>query len=348
MKLKLTPGTRKGWLRFILVWGFVMFAGLILLRRIVEMPGRSYRGPLPELTQEQAETSVGIERHVRALAGQIGERNVEHADQLAAAATYITERFRESGYEPGDQQYTVNDLSGQSVGVRNIEVEVRGVGRPEEIVIVGAHYDSALGAPGANDNASGVAALLELAHLFEGRKFQRTLRLVAFTNEELPFFWTDEMGSRVYARRCAERGENVVGALVLETIGCYSDEPGSQRYPLLLGFFYPDRGDFIAFVGNTKSRNLVHRCIRAFRAAARFPSEGIAAPAFVPYAASSDHSSFAEQGYQALMLTDTAPYRYTHYHEPTDTPDKVDFERAARVTVGVGWVIADLAGMVEP
>ena len=154
-------------------------------------------------------------------------------------------------------------------------------------------------------------------------------------NEEPPFFKTDEMGSRVYARRSKERGENIVAMFSLETIGYYSDRPRSQRYPFPLNLFYPKRGDFIAFVANLASRALLHETISAFRASARFPSEGVAAPAFVPGIDWSDQWSFWRHGIPALMITDTAPYRYPHYHLRSDTPDKVDYERLAVVVAGL-------------
>jgi len=345
MALKLLPRTRTGWLRLVLVWGFVMVAAFIWLRRFVEMPGESYRGPLPELAGEVAEEHTEVRRvleeHVRALANRIGERHTGRPEALEAAADYVEAHLRDCGYVVTVQPYAA---AGRTV--RNVEASVVGATVPDEIVVIGAHYDTHPGTPGADDNASGVAGLLELARLLKDRRFDRTVRLVAFANEEHPHFRTDSMGSRVYARRCREHGDRIVGAVVLESIGCYSDQPGSQSYPLPLGLLYPDAGDFIGFVGNTRSREFVRRCIASFRRRARFPSEGIAAPVFVPRVGSSDHWSFWQEGYPALMVTDTAPYRYAHYHEPTDTPDRLDYDRMARVVLGVGWVAADLAGMI--
>ena len=210
--------------------------------------------------------------------------------------------------------------------------------------MVGAHYDSVAGAVGANDNGSGVAAALELARLLREAKPARTLCFVLFVNEEPPFDTTEAMGSRVYARRARERGENIVAMFSLETIGYYSDRPGSQRYPFPLGFFYPATGNFIAFVSNLGSRRLLHQAIAAFRRRAEFPSEAVAAPAFIPGVDWSDHRSFWEKGYPALMVTDTAPYRYPHYHTAQDTPDKVDYERAARMVTGLHHMLRELAG----
>ncbi len=209
--------------------------------------------------------------------------------------------------------------------------------------MIGAHYDSVAGAVGANDNGSGVAATLELARLMKDAKPSRTVRFVAFVNEEPPFYRSDQMGSGVYARRSRERKDNIVAMLSLETIGYYSDEPGSQRYPFPLNFFYPSTGNFIAFVSNLGSRPLLHASIAAFRRHAGFPSDGVAAPAFIPGIDWSDHRSFWQEGYPALMVTDTAPYRYPHYHTPQDTPDKVDYERLARVITGLHGMLRELA-----
>ena len=218
-----------------------------------------------------------------------------------------------------------------------------GGGRPQEIIVVGAHYDSVAGSPGANDNASGVAALLEIARMLAAEPMARTVRLVAFANEEPPFFYTEEMGSHIYAARSRERGEQITGMLALETIGYYTDKPASQRYPFPFSLFYPHTGNFIGFVGNLSSRRTVHHAIEAFRSSTRFPSEGVAAPGWMMGIHWSDHWSFWEAGYPAIMVTDTALFRYGHYHSGTDTPDKLDYAGMARVTQGLAKVVAGLA-----
>jgi hypothetical protein len=166
---------------------------------------------------------------------------------------------------------------------------------------------------------------------------------VAFVNEEPPFFQSEQMGSVVYAKRCRQRNEKIVAMLTPETIGYYSDERGSQKYPGMLGMFYPKVGNFIAFVGESSATELVERCVESFRHHTKFPSEGGAAPASIEGVGWSDHWSFALQNYPALMITDTAPFRYPHYHTPQDTPDKVDYDRAARVVAGLVRVVRELA-----
>jgi Zn-dependent M28 family amino/carboxypeptidase len=293
---------------------------------MLAMPGRSHRGPLPALSGEEQALAERLRRHVFELAK--GERNSD----LERPARYIEEALAAHGVQPAAHRF-------ESAGrpVRNVEVNPRGAAA----VVVGAHYDSVPGSPGADDNASAVAALIELAGLLAAEDLP--IRFVAFVNEEEPYFMGPDMGSWVSANRSRSRGERLRAMLSLEMLGYYRDEPGSQRYPPLLGLFYPDRADFIAFVGDLGARELVRKAVRAFRSNARFPSQGVAAPAFVPGVTRSDHWSFRDQGFAAIMVTDTAYNRNPHYHRPTDTPDKLDFERLARVTLGLRGVLRDLA-----
>ena len=172
----------------------------------------------------------------------------------------------------------------------------------------------------------------------------RTVRFVLFANEEPPFFQTADMGSLVYAKRCRQRGENIVAMLSVETIGYYSERPGSQQYPPPMGLLYPSTGDFIGFVGNVKSRHLVRELVGSFRRHAQFPSEGAALPGSMTGVSWSDQWAFWQEGYPAVMVTDTAPFRYPYYHHPADTPDRLDYERMARVVDGLRAVLVDLAG----
>jgi Zn-dependent M28 family amino/carboxypeptidase len=221
---------------------------------------------------------------------------------------------------------------------------VQGDGRAEEIVLVGAHYDSVRGSPGANDNASGVAGLIEMARLLRESRPQRTLKLVAFVNEEPPFFYFGQMGSKVYATAARARGDDIRAMLSLEMLGCYSEAPGSQGYPPLFRFFYPDRGNFIAFVSNLRSRNVLRQTVAAFKAQSDFPCEYLAGPAIVPGVSWSDQLSFWRAGYPGVMVTDTAFYRYPYYHSPSDTPDRLCYPEMGRVVVGIARAVAMLAG----
>lgn len=305
---------------------------------LLKMPGTSFSGPLPALTADQQTLAGMLRGDVEHLAGTIGERNLPHYPQLVAAADFVESELRKAGYEPRRQSF---DAKGKPCD--NIEAELPGSSLPAEIVVLGAHYDTNPGTPGADDNGSGMAALLALARRLAAARPSRTLRFVAFANEEAPYFQTELMGSLVYARRCRQRKENIVAMLSLETIAYYSDEPGSQKYPLPFNMFYPSVGNFIGFIGNVDSAELVKQAVETFRGAVQFPSEGGALPDQIDGVGWSDHWAFWQVGYPAVMVTDTAPFRNPHYHAATDTPDKLDYDRMARVVAGLDAVVRDLA-----
>lgn len=325
-------------LRSLLLIALICGIALLALLHLTRMPGRNYLGALPALTPDEQTVESNLRKTVNYVAGTIGERNVIAYQPLEKTAQFIETSFSAMGYGVQHQEYTV-----QMRKVRNLIAEIRGDKKPQEILVIGAHYDTVADCPGADDNTSGVAGLLELARLLRHSHPARTLRFVAFVNEEPPWFQTEDMGSLVYAKELKRRGENVVAAISLETIGMYSDQEGSQQYPAVLGTVYPKKGNFIAFVGNVGSAELVRRAVAAFRKSVNFPVEGAAAPAAVTGVSWSDHWSFWEQGYPAIMVTDTAPFRNPHYHQPSDAPGTLDFDRMARVVSGMKGVINDLA-----
>lgn len=305
----------------------------------MKMPGKSHTGKLPPLTPIEMALRDALQQDVKVLAEDIGRRNYLHYSGLMAAADFLENQMVQAGYRVERQSYSID----QQI-YDNLVVEIPGGDRADEIVVIGGHYDSVHLSPAANDNASGAAATLELAKHFADKHPARTLRFVQFVNEEPPFFWTEQMGSLVYAKRCKQRQENIVAMLSLETMGYYSDAVGSQKYPIPLGLIYPLQGNFISFIGNVASGALVRQAIASFRQHTQFPSEGAALPNALPGVGWSDHWAFWQQGYPAVMVTDTAPFRYPHYHTDADTPDKLDYDRLARVVFGLTRVIADLAG----
>lgn len=298
-----------------------------------------YSGVLPPLELEQERLREALHRHVVQLAGVIGERNVDNHEKLLAASDYIASEFAAMGYEVAFQEFTA-----EGVLCKNIEVELKGSAAGGEIIVIGAHYDSVAGSPGANDNATGVAAVLEIARaVIKKDSPGRTMRFVAFANEEPPFFQSSEMGSYLYAERSRQRGEQIVGMFSLETIGCYSSGKGSQRYPFPLKYFFPDRGNFIAFVSNDASGTLLYETVKLFNDFSDFPSEGAVLPEVLPGVAWSDQWAFWQAGFPAVMVTDTAPFRYAYYHTPDDTVDKIDYDNTARVVSGLEKVVYALA-----
>jgi hypothetical protein len=280
----------------VVILGLIWFFG-------IRMPG-SNTLKAAALSEAEIALRAEVSADVHALAGEIGERNTNRYAHLNAAADFIEASLVRAGLQPRRESY---DVRGRTC--HNIEVEIRGA-RPE-ILVVGAHYDSVFGSPGANDNASGVAGMLALARRFAGKPCGQTLRFVAFVNEEPPHFQTEEMGSLVYAKRCKDRGDRIAAMISLETIGYFSDAPKSQNYPAVgLGFFYPSTGNFIGLVGNTGSRALLRSAVAAFRKTRKLPCEGAALPAAIPGIGWSDQWAFWQCGYPAIMVTDTAPFRY--------------------------------------
>lgn len=312
------------------------------------MPGESVSGPLPRPTTRERALAARLESDVLALSEDIGERNLLCGDSMDRSAAWIGARMRDAGFSPQCHTYALAGDSLPMVAGReahNLVAEVRGRERVDEIVVFGAHYDSVSASPGANDNASGVAALLALAEAFGNRPQPRTLRFVAFANEEPPYFLSRDMGSLAYAARCRARGENIVAMMAMDGIGYFSDEPGSQQFPVSgVGWMYPDRGNFIGFVSRVRDVRLLRRAIGAFRERATVPSEGAALPAWVPGVGWSDHWSFWQNGYPASFVTDTLPFRDPHYHSPDDTAERLDYDRMARVVAGLEAVIPVLAG----
>ncbi|MES2297992.1 MAG: M28 family peptidase [Pseudomonadota bacterium] len=341
----IVPTTWRAWLGVCFrLTAFVFLPLGLILAYMLHVPGHSYRGKLAPLTSSEQALASQMFAHVMAVAST--EHNTRHPDALERAAGYIESQLAGMNYPVALQQFDSIDTT-MRAKVRNIEVEIKGSSKPQEIVIVGAHYDSAPGAPGANDNGSGTAMVLELARSLHTSAPQRTLRFVLFANEEPPYFGGSSMGSLKYANRSRSRGENIVAMLSLETIGYYDDAPNSQIYPSIFRPFFPNSGDFVGFVSDLHSRELMHRTITRFRATEPFPSEGVAAFAWIQGVDWSDHGSFWKNGYPAIMVTDTAIFRYPYYHTGSDTPDRLNYGRMAKVFNGVRAAVAELAGAAK-
>ena len=305
---------------------------------MTKMPGKSYRGALPALTDAELLLRGELVADINTLAVQIGDRNMLDYKKLQDTADFIDASLTNAGYRVRRQNYTIDNKT-----CSNIEAEIKGVKNPEQIVIIGAHYDTAYGTAGANDNGSGTAAVLAIARKFAGGKYDKTLRFVLFVNEEPPYYHTDQMGSRVYAKNCRTNGDNIVAMLSLETIGYYCDTPKSQKYPFPFSVVYPSTGNFVGFLSDMgSSRKLLHEVIGSFRRNCQFPSEGGSIPSVIAGVNWSDHWSFWQEDYPAIMITDTAIFRYPYYHSTEDTPDKIDYDNLARVVSGLKKVIAEL------
>ncbi len=322
----------------------LLFSGIGLVSFAVgscffSMPGSPQAPPLPPISETESRIQKRARKDVERLAKNIGDRNVYRYKQLTRARDYIQNQFREAGYSTRKQTFTADGKE-----VANVVAEKPGTEHPDHLLVIGAHYDTAAN-PGADDNASGVAGVLNLARELAGTKTRKTIHFVAFVNEEPPYYKTEQMGSRVYARRASEKNKTLEGMMSLEMIGFYSEKEDSQDYPLFLfDWLYPDTGNFIAFLSNYGSRNLLYQYIGTFRETATIPSWGAVIPGGKPAADLSDNWSFWQEGYPAIMVTDTAMFRNPNYHRSTDTPDTLDYNRMARVVVGLKHVVLELAG----
>lgn len=283
-------------------------------------PGVLYESSFEPLGDRQIALRDQLKRDVHHLANTIGPRNAgQNLSAILAAERWIIERLSDVGIQARRDEV---DLGGANVA--NIEATFPGTRLPDEIVVIGAHYDTVSDSPGANDNASGVALLLALAGYLTENPPERTIRVVFFVNEESPFSFGIQMGSNVYAKRCKARQDRIVAMIAVDSVGCYSNEPGSQKYPALVGWFMPSKGNFVAFGGDLKNRPLLDFVVALFQKQCRFPSIGTATD--LPVAARSDHAPFWWRGYPAILVSDTSEFRDPNYHRPTDTPQHLNYD----------------------
>lgn len=273
------------------------------------------------------------------LSGRIGQRSYLDRENLNMTADYVEGIFRSFGCPARRQPFSYDGNT-----YYNIVVEMKGTeDTGEDILVIGAHYDTATGTPGADDNASGVAGLLELVRLSVSRPPRKTVRFVAFTLEEPPTFMTRNMGSYVYAKCLRDEGVNVFGMISLEMLGYYCDVKGSQYYPSsFFKLFYPEEGNFISFVGNLSSRSFTNKVKDSFRSVSLFPVRCLHGISIIPGVGFSDHRSFWKFGYSAFMITDTAFYRNPNYHSPGDTAETLDYKRMAELIKGLHKAVVKL------
>jgi len=271
-------------------------------------------------------------RTVDYLSAQIGQRCYKDLEQLSKTADYIEQALRSSGCETERQGFTYRGNA-----YCNILTEVKGTDAScDDILVIGAHYDSAEGTPGADDNASGVAGLLELARLTKQQPLKRTVLFVAFCLEEPPAYMTKHMGSYIHAKSLHDKSVKVHGMISLEMLGYYCVDKGCQYYPSsLFKLVYPNTGHFIAFVGNFSSRHFSGRVKTSFSAVSKVPVETLNGFSIIPGVDFSDHRNYWKFGYPAFMITDTAFYRNPNYHDSGDTPETLDYDRLTLLIEGL-------------
>jgi hypothetical protein len=293
---------------------------------------------LPDATPAEKELAERLKATVQHFSVEVGERNLESSWNLATATDDLALGLEKLGYEVRRQGVVIGDAV-----LQNVEAHVSGGEHGSQTIVVGAHFDTAVGTPGADANASGVAAVLELARVFHDKTPKRGIRFAFFTDEEAPHFGTDHMGSLVYAKELLTQGLQIVGMLSLEGLGAYSAAPNSEHAPPELANRLPTTADFVAVVANEASRPLLEQVTGSLKKHGPVPVFGdVFDPAF-PFASASDHSSFWKLGLPAVMVTDTASVRYSHYHAKTDLPAELDFDRMARVVTALEAVVAEIA-----
>jgi hypothetical protein len=319
----------------VLLWS--MLGGMLLLLTLWWAIARPVLRPppvaVPKIDKER------VRRDVRMFSETFHPRSDQFPENLDRAAAYVRSEFLAAGGRVAEQEF---EWGGDNY--RNV---IASFG-PEEgpRVVVGAHYDAVSDTPGADDNASGVAGLLELGRMLMKEPPQGRVDLVAFTFEEPPHFRTDEMGSAHHAASLKSARVQLRGMICLEMIGYFSQAQGSQGYPLsLLKLVYPDRGDFIAVVGNTAQSGLTRKVKSAMMSASDLPVYSLNAPSFVPGIDFSDHLSYWAHGYPAVMVTDTAFYRNRAYHDVDDTWDRLDYESLGKVVQGVFAAVRDIVAI---
>lgn len=318
--------------RLIKKWTLMPFAA-----KYVWMPGRSWRGRMQTLSEAESLYETHCRRHINMLASVIGERHFGCPAKLDATLQYLRSEFSSYGYQPNPHVFTLPEGDG-------VNLIAERPGRTAKTLVIGAHYDSILNCPAANDNGSGVAIMLELARLFaKVEDLEATIRFVAFANEEHLGMPPEHMGSYLYAQHCRENNDDIIGMWSLETLGYFSDAKNSQHYPAPFDLFYPTTGNFVGFIGTESSKDWIRQCVEVFRKTAKLPSEGVAAPAKFKDVGRSDHWGFDQFEYPALMVTDTANFRYPHYHRSTDTPEHVNFPMMARLVTGLAAAVDKIA-----
>jgi len=318
------PGKGKTrWIKLAVVALFLVVGPAVMVVMTVQPSFKQYPPSVKQIDSDR------LRSHVVMLSETFAPRNYKHYGNLEKTAEYVSSHLSRAGGKMSEQVYEVKGRK-----YRNV---IASFG-PETLsrIVVGAHYDGFGDTPGADDNASGIAGLIELAYLLGQTELDQHVELVAYTLEEPPFFRTSEMGSARHAYRLRKAGTDVDVMLCLEMIGYFSDKADSQRFPsVLLGLLYPNEGNYIAVIGSMGDRKLVKQVKVSMRSATDLPVHAMCAPEGFPGLDFSDHLNYWANGYKAVMITDTAFMRNARYHQKSDTADTLDFDRMSNVVLGV-------------
>lgn len=317
------------------IFRFFLWGGLIVFLYFTTFGWRSTQSSssVSVISYQKESTARAVKEHVHALSEQIGLRSMAQYDNLQRAAAYIADDFEKNGLAVQSQEYEVDGKM-----VRNIIAQKKGEHLAGKVLIIAAHYDSYYN-PGADNNASGIAALLELAHVLSLENTGMTIRYVAFVNKEPPFYGTDKMGSAVFIESLKASGDDVAGVIILDSIGYYSTGLKSQRYPPLLGLVYPPKANFVALVSNSKSMDFARSVESLLRVKMPIPLEFFVGFDFID----SDHVLFWKNNYPAVLLTDTGSYRNPDYYSLFDTYPSVHYQNIVQMIEGLAQTIQALA-----
>ncbi|HYA14177.1 MAG TPA: M28 family peptidase [Syntrophales bacterium] len=323
---------------FIYIFSIIIFLAVFLIYSVLKVrftPSVSVSRPS---ATRYGDIYHQLYKHVEHLSVHIGSRSIYEYDKIIATKDYIVSSLKDFGCEPALQTFIYNGRE-----YSNIIVSVTGSKSSTETVIIGAHYDTVYGTPGADDNASAVAVLLEICRISKNFSPARTLKLIFFVIEEPPVFRSKYMGSYVYAVEAKARNENIKSMICLEMLGYYADKKGGQSFPLpLMNMIYPSTPNFIAIVGNLSTRDLVGKVKNSLKVSSSIPVETLSTVSFIPGVDFSDHRSFWKMGYPAIMITDTAFYRNPNYHTARDSIDTLDFDKMSDLLGGMIQAAKDL------
>ena len=307
----------------------ILFVGILIYGYISTYGLRLAKMPMAVYSQETEERAARIKRHVYVLSNQIGPRNLFDYENLQKAAQYIMEQFQKAGFELELQDFTVDGKT-----VSNIIAQKKGTKHPDKKLIIGASYDSYF-SPGADTNASGCAALIELAEIFAKESTGLTLRLVAFANKNAHPLNLGERGSAVFVNKSKLSNEKIEAAIILDSLGFFNAKDYSQRYPPILGSFAPDKGHFISFAANLRSLELLRVAESVFVRNSLLPIFTVSTFDFID----SDHIHFWKNNIPAILVTDTGPYRNPHYQSLNDVYKTLDYRKMATLVEGLASVI---------
>lgn len=326
--------------RFLIVVALLLVAvtgGIVHMFEVGEAP---YVGPFQALTPAERVIEPHLRENLEFFTLQIGARSLNRAGTLDKAAEEIEHRLRRMGYDPKAQEFTA---SGRAV--HNIIVDHPTSRKSGKVVLVGTHYDSYRSSPGAHANGTAVVALLEIARIMKGKSVPFRLRFAFLVNGEQPYQGTRDSGAVNYAQFAEREGENISFALLIDSLGYFSDEPGSQHFPFPMSMGYPGEANFLTAFGAVDERETVRRFTEAWNRTCKFPLESGSLPFWFPGVPTGDHAAFSSQDIPALLLSDTGTYRHKDSGTRYDLHTRIDYPRLARVVKGIADVIPSLAGV---